>query len=354
MYLQLIQQLPPYLIYLAPPEALASNIKEFKMFSLPINHVNIKTKIILPGHLNIVEHDTARSVRDELLAAADQSLVIIDEIHKFQGETKRTAIGMDLIRNAPFFIGMSGTPIVCSALVRLLRILAFTLDAPLILANAWVGMCMMLNYITTAPAIEEDHSVEVVMSDANKERYLKLVPIVLGGSNAKASPEEMQVASDISFKYSTQEMINVAFQWLTESKTEGGLIVTKDLAHQAEIKVMLLAKDPAMKIICIDSKKAIDLTQGTFHGFVLAPIRKCHGWNGQILSRLFILPYRVNISLYIQARGRLNREGQTRKIIHCHMFHCGLLTITKRYKEGDFSLYTALAALSPLHRSIVI
>lgn len=346
-------ELPKYIVYTLPDSSLKSIIDEISQFGLKINIVTSKERIVKPYHVNLVTSDHNLRICEKLLIGiADEALFIVDEVHKAMNDTQRTTVALNIVSLSKYFVVMTGTPVIDSKTYKLISWLKMIVPYEVNERNYLVAANSMLtkNVETGIKVLRED--IEANMSYKHEKKYIKLVPLALGGTNTNPTFNGMKRASDLCYKTCDKEMIVQTIKYLKH----GVMLVAKDINHQKQLYKMLLQlkqKDfDKSDIYLMGSGKSLILTDdsvketGIDYKIVIVPMKKAEGYTLTRLSVMIRSVYPSNQATRTQIEGRINRIGQKAEYIKYIIVHTGILTNIMNKHSDAKSLELALMKMA--------
>jgi superfamily II DNA or RNA helicase len=363
------KQLPPYVIYSLPESALKSVLEEIHLFDLPIR-IMIPLKDIPksykfpsyveitqdcnpePNKINIITSDNnLRKCEESLIKIADDSLFIVDEVHKTMNDSKRTNVALNIASLAKDFVVFTGTPVIDSKTYKLIAWLKMIVPYEVNDKNYLVSANSMLTRnVNTGVKITRE-KVEAPFNKDEIEEYNKLIPLALGGTNTNPGHEQMAKASEICYNVCNREMVKQVLLLIKEKKNP--MVVAKDTKHQILIKEMLIEKNIKEKdIFVLSSGNSIVLTDdsvkkdGIDYKVVIVPIRRPEGYTLTRLKSMVTSIYPSNQATRTQIEGRINRIGQKETNIIYKIVHAGILTNIMNNHDDAKSLEIALMKMS--------
>ncbi len=350
-YLKSINELPPYIIYTLPSEAIKSIIYEVEAFGFKVNLLiplkNIdkdlkKTygdKIKMgclpePFTVNLISHDAhLRMCRDDLPTIMPNAIFIIDEVHSALNETQRTSSALQLAELSREFIALTGTPVIDNHTYKLIFWLSKVVSFGVNESNFWVAAAGMISkVVNTGVKIDRDN-VLAIMTPDEMTKYQQHVPPGLGGVNTHPKSEDFRIAMDICYDVATREMINITKEILIAER--GVFLVARNKQHQSQIKEMVLNIDDITEkdVYLIDKNSSIILNDNTVetgkvydYKIVITTLRKSSGYTLSRLSALITSVYPSNNAVRTQLEGRINRLDQHSDVIFYRTVHTGILT----------------------------
>ena len=335
--------LPLYIIYALPSSAIKSVYEEIKAYTdqvhlvVPlksIKHITIDVPItqgcsFMPHTVNMIEHDHLRRCEETLLDIAQESFVVIDEVHKTLNETKRTSMALNICRLSRDFIALTGTPIIDTKTYKLAWWLEQIVPFEINKKNFWVGANGMISRkVNTGVHVERTY-VEAKFTNEEEEKYAMLIE----------NRDKFREAIQLCYVAATREMINQTMEFLKENI--GVVIVAKDYTHQSLLYELMKTKIPSKDIFVLKGADSIIMTDEAVsrgdvpdYKVVIVPLRKSLGYTLTKLSAMVTSVYPSNNATRTQIEGRINRIGQANDV-HYRIIHIGILTyIMEKYKDA--------------------
>jgi hypothetical protein len=408
--LQSMGNLPPYIMYTLPPEALKSIKEELELFGLTVELlIPLKSipKVLVPlkkktetkkkkigtkmkskrstsptsdlstieddedyekvykdfkkiftiNHgttpnkyvVTLVLHDHLRLIQ-ELATLMPQTIFIVDEVHKALSETLRTDAALNFSGLAQEFIALTGTPIIDNKIYRLIwwlkRVVPFEVNEN----SFWVAVNAMVSKIVNTGVKVQRDEIPIDMNAEELAEYRKLVPLGLGGINKNAGPKEFSRAMNICYEACTREMVAAAI----ENEDFGVFMVARNQEHQQRMYEML--KEGGIDendIFLIEKGSSIVLNDrlveaGEVHDykFVITTISRSAGYTLSRLKLMITCVYPSNNAVRTQLDGRINRLDQSAETIFYFVYHTGILTNILERHNDARSLEMAIKAIA--------
>jgi superfamily II DNA or RNA helicase len=362
-------KVPAYCIYTTPKSAITSLITEIEYFEghrinlcIPTSgwRKNARSKYtteqahdkLLPGCINIIEHDHLRMMEEELLSKASQSLLIVDEVHKTLNDTKRTGVALELAKLSVEFVVMTGTPTNDTNLYKIINWLEMLNIFTVTEKNFWVAANGMISKVLNTGVHEVHKNVMAEMSEESSKRYLSLVPAGMGGTNTNPSAREFQQAFDICFDACIPEMITLTLTHV--SNGEGVMLIAKNQKQQLVLKEELLRNGILENEILVLSKdvSVFMTTQSVKEGkvpeykVVITTIGMVEGYTLSHFHIMVSTVYPSAQSTREQMVGRLNRIGQQSDTITIYTVHCGILSYVLEKHQDASSISCVIKSLA--------
>jgi hypothetical protein len=213
-------------------------------------HLQTDWSTLSPFTISLVEHDTMRKIGDVLRASCGDLLVVVDEAHKTLNDTQRTTIVLEVASQARGgFVALSASPINDSKVYKLVPWLSLVCPFTVNIVNFWAACTSLVSQQLDSPIHVNVHDLEVPWTSSEAEQaYLRLVPAKLGGSNSHATGDDIKQALTMCYAVTTREMARLAYEVLYDklhfgdaAAWRGGVfMVTDNAKHQQEVKQMLL------------------------------------------------------------------------------------------------------------------
>jgi superfamily II DNA or RNA helicase len=362
------KQLPKYIVYTLPESALASVVEEIRQFKLPIRlmvplkdisgrtfpkYVEVTTSCQPESyHINIVTSDNnLRKCENELVKAADDTLFIVDEVHKAMNDSKRTSVALNIASLARDFVVFTGTPVIDSKTYKLIAWLKMIVPYEVNAKNYLVAANSMITRSVNTGIKVERSKVEAKFESQELSEYNNLIPLGLGGKNTNPSQAQMRKASEICYRVCDRKIVSQVMGFLKEKK--GVMVVAKDTKHQSLLKNLIISQGIHEKdIFLLSSGKSILLTDDSVkegqHDYkvVIVPIRRPEGYTLTRLKAMITGIYPSNQATRTQIEGRINRIGQRAKILQYKIVHTGILTNIMNHHDDAKSLEIALMKMA--------
>ena len=326
-YLIKAESMPEYCIWTIPSSAESSIIREIKSSRIPYVVLNFtkssKSNRLIPGVINIIEHDHLRRNKEELISKIGNCLFIVDEFHKAMGKTQRSSIILDLVKLSHDFIGLSGTIIKDDNTDELILWLQQIVEFEVNVSNYWVAVGALISRKVVTKVVVNRTFVE---ADIDK-KYYTVVPEGLGGTAVNIN---FSAALQYSYTAVTNKIIEIAIAYLTEGTKV--FIVAKDRENQDHITHAL----SEYKVFKVTSKSTIVLAPGdvTDYDAIVTTSKHCEGYTLSLLHVGITGCWFSNQSTRDQLEGRLNRLNQESDTIDWVTVHSGILTyILKKYEN---------------------
>ncbi len=354
MFLQhLIEKkiLPRYVVYSLPKSALTSVIAEMDQFEgLLINILrpvttkgehdirSISRKEVLSWHVSIVEHDHLRLLEEELVSKASETFFILDEAHQALNESKRTDMALQISRLSVDFVAMTGTPMVDSNTYKLAWWLEQIVDFAVDEKNFWVAAAALTTKLANTGVDVKRKDIEMEMED---KKYLSLVPLSLGGTNARPSNSDIRKAFDMCYDACDKMMVMTTLRFIGVKKRKV-MLVARNSEHQNILLSLLISKGVREdRIFVFTRDESIYLTDATVasggrdYDIAVVPMSRHLGYTLTRMSVMVTGVYFSNQASRDQMEGRINRVGQRSKKVTYVTVHCGILTsVLRRYREA--------------------
>lgn len=351
---QLAKPLPKYILYTLPASAMESIQKEiilagyryyivgrpsaerpFSMYPSIIQGVVI---------INLVEHDTLRSIVTDVVNVAPDTLFIVDEFHKTLNKTLRTSAALEIARLSLDFIAMSGTISDKDNVKDLMKWLSQVVDYPINENNYWIALNSMISKVVETGVPVNRYLVKA--SGNLPEEYYNAMSPANGGNNPRAGITELTTAVNICYDLCLAEIIRISLAHLAENKPV--FIVTKDTSQQEKAFTMLLQAGISQnEIFLIGRGNSIVLNVNDTSPIrvVITTIHHSAGYTITKMKTMLTSVYFTGQNTRTQLEGRINRIGQNAPV-NVIVVYIGILKkILDRYEYAR-SLAEALKGLS--------
>lgn len=368
-YLKDNNALPPYVIYTLPSSAIDAIItisKHFGINTLLMEPTKGKSKIsvhknkikFIKGckpqkyHVNLITHDHLIKCPD-LSSYSPNSILLVDEVHKFLNPTLRTGAGLDLALIAREFVAFTGTPVIDSDITKIIEWLKQLVPFGLNKRNFWVAVNNMVtsNFDTGVITVSED--VKTHMNKEEKTAYQKLLPPgKYGGTNIAPTEQDWRNAFDICWDTCDRKIISLTNDML--NKKNRVFLVSRNTAHQNKIYNMLLKSKIKKSDIYVVNKSngMITLTDESVakgtpdYKIVIVTKYMATGYDLTRLNVMISSAYFMNNAVNTQLKGRINRVSQKEKIVYYYTVYTGLLTSVLERHNSVRSLSQAIQSLA--------
>lgn len=332
--------MPKYCIYSLPPSAIESVRLEIKSGNLKVNLIDATKKNeieVLPFCINLIKHDHLRMLKEKLVELAPEMFVIIDEFHLLLDNTKRTSVGLELVKLSYDFIGMTGTLIKDKDENKIIQWLNTITSFEITPKNYMIGIATLVSRKMNLGIEEIRNFINVDMTDS---RYYQMVDSRFGGTGERTHFLE---AVEICYEVIYNKMVELILQKINEGVL---FVVVKDIKMQQR-----LAEDLdkyKIKSFLISNQNSIVLTPNskTDIRVVITTTRHSSGYTLTICSRMITSIYFSNEATRSQLVGRILRFGQKEKSVNIDILHTGILSYTLQNYEKTRSIVKALGDLA--------
>ncbi len=342
-------ELAPYIVYTLPQSAMQSIVNEIAKFGIPINLIvplKVKKKgIRVPKnatlvvanecnlkayHINLIEHDHFRRCSDVLQKTADNTMLIVDEVHKTLNATLRTANIQSMASLARNFVVLTGTPVIDSKTEKLIPWLRNVVSFEVNDKNFYTAANAMVAKLVRTTIEVVDTEAIAPFTETEKKAYLSHVPILWGGTKMNPRQEDFRQAVELCYEVCNREMIQQTIRYIRSGR--GVMLVAKDARHQEKLHDMVL-KTGITPIYSLKGTDSIELTYDAVRAgeqpdykVVIVPQRKAEGYTLTRLSVMVTSVYPGNNATREQLRGRINRISQKHDTVTYVTVHNGILT----------------------------
>jgi len=384
-WLQDTNTLTKYVIYTLPSSAIESVIQEIKNYGfkyrllVPLKNIgkSYKTQLgklkddvsqgcePLEYAINLIEHDHLRKCDEVLVDYMQNSIFIIDEVHKALNDTKRTAVALQLSHLSKEFVAMTGTPIIDTHTYKLIWWLAQIVPFEVNEKNFWVSANKMISRRVDTGVKVDRKDIYIPMTSEQEKIYQKLVPEGLGGKNSHPKYQDWVDAIKLCYEITDNGIIS-EIQKKFDSKggeSSGVFVVAENVSHQLRLKskiqrsvIMNHRKCKSLKdseIFLIEKGKSIFLTDESVrdgrypdYKIVITTIRKVEGYTLTRFNLMLTSVYPSNNASREQVEGRINRICQSSDTVYYRTVHTGILTYTLQNHNDARNLSAVLATFS--------
>ena len=281
------------------------------------------------------------------------SIFIIDEVHKALNDTKRTSVALEISHLARNFVALTGTPVVDSKTYKLIWCLEQIVPFEINESNFWVSANSMISKKVNTGIKTDRKEILAKFTVKEEKDYLRLVVPKMGGSNPVPSADEWLEAANICYQAADKKMIRETEQML--KKNIGVMLIAQNSKHQTKLLKLVLQKINIKKedIFLLKGGDSIFLTDEAVkmkkvhdYKIVIVPIRKAEGYSLTRLGAMISSVYPSNNATREQIEGRINRIGQKRDTVYYRIVHCGILTYILKHHDDARVLSLALKSLA--------
>ena len=357
-YLVENRRCPTYVVYSAPPSALANARSEFDRFGVPyVDVVTSKSKgkknkvyqdaVFQPFKINIVAHDQMRRdrVHAQLKEHAPDTLFVVDEFHlATSADTIRSSIALEIARLSRDFVAMTGTIVRNDNPSDLIRWLEMIVEFYVNAYNYLVAFGALVSKKASTGVRVKNKELMCEMTQDEEERYHKNVTARLGGH---AVNFDFLAAIKICYEAADREMVSQINRYVLE-KSEIVFVLARNKAHQESLRDAIVASSDGKirekHIFLVDKDHSIILKPETKTKYKVVITTLMHV-TGYTLTKCRVSVgsvYPSNESTRNQYEGRMNRIGQTAKEIKIITVHCGVLSYMLEHYKRDRSFAEAL------------
>lgn len=332
--------MPKYCLYTLPPSAIESITLELQTGNLKVNLVDAtkKNKIeILPFCINLIRHDHLRMLKEKLVELAPKMFIVVDEFHLLLDNTKRTSVGLELVKLSHDFIGMTGTLIKDKDENKIIQWLNTITSFEITPKNYMIGIATLVSRKINLGIEEIRNFIAVDMIDP---KYYQMVDSRFEGTSERTQFLE---AVEICYQVIYDKMLELILQKINEGVL---FVVVKDIKMQDKL-ALDLAKYK-IKTFLISNQNSIALTPDskTDIQVVITTTRHSSGYTLTICSRMITSIYFSNEATRSQLIGRILRFGQKEKSVNIDILHTGILSYTLQNYEKTRSIVKALGDLA--------
>ena len=340
-YLIRAGKMPSYCVYSLPASAINNILKELELRGIPTKLIDARQaskptdKIIDPYRVCLIKHDHMRlgGMDQQLKSIGREMVFIVDEFHKTLSKTIRTSLALELSRLSYDFIGMSGTIIKDTNYDELIKWLEQIVEFEVTEKNYWVAIGALVSRKVNTRVVVDRNVTEVPLPPGIAEQYYTLVPEKLGGT---ARQIDFNGAVALCYQVVTDTIVDAVLTYI--KMEEGVFVVAKDIAHQNQLRDMMVAKGLGQNQIHLFGKdNQITLTP-EYNGPVKVVITTKRHSEGYTLTKFRIMitsVYFSNQATREQLEGRINRIGQISPNVRIIIYHTGILSyIHEKYEKA--------------------
>lgn len=378
-YLISQNQLPKYILYSAPIEAIKTIAKQIHQFNFEMTFItpnksinssripkyaNLKKSCSpVANTINIIEHDALRKCFSELMTVAGDTFFIMDEAHKALGDSQRTTAALGLSHSSRSFVALTGTPTTDTKIYKLLwwleQVNVFEVNEK----NFWVAANSMIHQNIDIGIDVHYNEITIDFSPIIFKEYQRLVSAVLGGTKVSPTMRDISRATELCYEICDKAMVRGTIDYI-KNKERGVMLVAQNNEHVKVLYKLLkeskkiknedifLLTEKIDKDMNVSHGASIDLTDiqvetGEIHDYkvVIVPLRKSAGYELTRLSVQIKSVYPSNSATREQSEGRINRIGQKRDDINIDIYHIGILSRLLHNHNDAKSLNMALESI---------
>lgn len=195
---------------------------------------------LIPFKVNIIAHDHVRLLSDIFTnEKLDTMFVVVDELHKMQNPTARSAEIFNVASNARFSSQVTATPNTDTHPEKMQPWLGLQNHFTVTDANFWNAYMTFytFNYVYPHKQLHVDFISRLTVEE--KKEYERVMPIAFGGTveNGKASVEGMRIGKSIITTVKTRGLVAAALRHLSdkEKKYPGVMIVVSTYAVRDKV-----------------------------------------------------------------------------------------------------------------------
>jgi hypothetical protein len=340
-YLISLRLMPMYCVYTLPKAATQTIEAEIAKSRLPF-HRYTKGQPLQPFTINIVEHDTLRTIREELLSIAADTFLVVDEMHLLMNATQRTSVGIELANVAADFIAMTGTLIKDNDAQNVMQWLEIVSEFPITEKNYMIGIASLISRkldlgITTHHVLQS-----VPMNAHDKAAYEAVVDVHFGGTAMRTdTTAAFAICQEVVYHAIVariRELIQVRrplFVVAKDSRTQERMI-----QELTELQCFAIHKE------CIDLPP--DLPEDDWRNGLDVIITTPRHAAGYTLTKCDVMltgVYFGNQATREQLMGRIVRMGQRSKQVDIETFHTGLLSYTQKKYDSARAVVESLKGM---------
>ena len=321
----------------------------------------------------VIEHDTLRKVKHELMACMPRALFAIDEVHKcmYTG-TQRTGATLELAKASLECVAFTGTPVLNAGSGKLLipymeMIVPFNVNT----RNFTVAANAMVAYKMETGVGRKETIIDPWTHDCtktNQEQRIRHDALLFGHNGSPGG--DLTGALALCYEACTPVMIHETLVRI--KKKEGVLLVANTTEHQRQLTKALIAELPnqqcftktPLQIFCMSlsadgfptaetthahvtvrsdlhlTNDAVQHGREVDYSVVIVRRDQCEGYTATRLGAMVSSVYFTNQATREQMRGRIDRITQHRLakdglFVEYVTVRCGILhTIARHYGKA--------------------
>lgn len=333
---------PRYCVYTLPKAATATIEAEFVKSKLPYS-IFKKGSALRPFCVNIVEHDTLRMIRDELINISTEMFFVIDEMHLLMNDTQRTSVGIEIANLAADFIAMTGTLIKDNDAKNVMQWLEIVSDFPITEKNYMIGIASLISRKLDLGIAANHVLISVPMNSSDKSAYESVVDDKFGGTALRTDIKRaFEICQEVIYHAIIARIREVVHQ------RRPLFVVAKDTKTQER----MLEELRELNCFAINSKESINLppdlpphdSRNRLDVIVTTP-RHAAGYTLTKCNLLITGVYFGNQATREQLTGRILRMGQLSKQVDIETYHTGLLSYTQKKYENARAVVDSLRGM---------
>jgi hypothetical protein len=252
-----------------------------------------------------------QSLLDALVARGSETYLVYDEVHRaMSSDTDRTKTAHTLIRAAADFTLLSATPVTAGDTRAMMAYVSQMVPFPVVHGkNDMVAINTMIRKVFDIGIDIRVVEKNVALPPESKQRYEKIMPPGLGGTNARVSFEDFREAADIAYR-AVDEGIVAAIR--DQLQYGGVFVVARDMGHRTSLVARIETEFPSNRVLLVGPDplniEVCDVTSPP--PIVVGYVSFCEGFNLQGLKSMVTSAYPRNPATLLQLDGRLPRLGQ--------------------------------------------
>jgi hypothetical protein len=339
--------MPRFCVYTLPKAASKTIEAEIMKAMLPF-HIHKKGQQLQPFTINIVEHDTLRTIREELLSISAEMFFVVDEMHLLMNDTQRTSVGIEIANLAADFIAMTGTLIKDNDAKNVIQWLEIVSDFPITEKNYMIGIASLISRKLELGIKANYELISVPMNARQKREYESVVDENFGGTAIRTDTREaFEICQEVIYHAIVHRIREVVRQ------RKPVFVVAKDTETQRRMVEELnglrcfgigLDKDENKKFIDLPP----DLPEGDWRNaleVIITTPRHAAGYTLTKCNLMITGVYFGNQATREQLVGRILRMGQRSKQIDIETFHTGLLSYTQKKYDSAKAVADSLRGM---------
>ena len=344
-YLISSNQMPRFCVYTLPKAATKTIEAEITKSRLPFN-IHRKGQKLLPFTINIVEHDTLRTIREELLSISAEMFFVVDEMHLLMNDTQRTSVGIEIANLAADFIAMTGTLIKDNDAKNVIQWLEIVSDFPITEKNYMIGIASLISRKLDLGIKANYELISVEMNAREKAAYESVVDGNFGGTAVRTNTKDaFEICQEVIYHAIIARIREVV------RRRKPIFVVAKDTRTQERMirelegfRCFGLGLEKDNKFIDLPP----DLPEGDWRNALEVIITTPRHAAGYTLTKCDLMitgVYFGNQATREQLVGRILRMGQRSRQVDIETFHTGLLSYTQKKYESAKAVADSLRGM---------
>lgn len=275
------------------------------------------------------KHERNNLLENALMAVAETSLVVVDEVHLSYNVSIRTSIIRSVVEACPRFVAMTATPTPSRGQVIGERWIADSVGFPLTKKNFLVGAAQMVAAKVELPIDADEKILPVNLSIADAEQHMAFLR---NGGNWSDAAQHVRRATFNAMAAKAIELTDADRM----ANPNGGVLVFVDNEEEAEMMRVRLATAVVGKGYTVGLRAGNERNGNV--GIVVTTKKDVAGYNFVRMGAIVTGVYAESAASRHQLRGRIRRIGQTRpKVQYWTVFpsHTILSMLFERHNTVD-------------------